>query len=96
MWNENSGAASNSSLIAAQLRHTVDLLRAEIKRTNTELAHYKDLSEHRLDELEAFKQDHEQRIRRLQESSTQFKVLASLATGGGLLSLINFIRAISI
>jgi len=95
MWNESRGAASNSSVIAAQLRHTVDLLKAEIKRTNIELAHYKDLSEHRLNDLETCKQDHEQRIRRLQESSTQFKVLAGLATGGGLLSLINFIRALS-
>jgi hypothetical protein len=46
----------------------------------------------RLDVLEAQAKDFENRLRQLQDSSTQFKVLASLATGGGLLSVISLLR----
>jgi len=85
----------NADLIAAQLRHTIDLLKAELARSNAALTHYKELSEQRLSELEAARRDHEERLRRLQESATQFKVLAGLATGGGLLSLIALVRMLS-
>jgi hypothetical protein len=84
-----------TDLIAAQLRHTIDLLKAELMRNNAELLHYKELSEQRLIELEEARRDHEERLRRLQESATQFKVLAGLATGGGLLSLIALVRMLS-
>jgi hypothetical protein len=36
--------------------------------------------------------DHEQRIRNIEVSSTQFKFLVSLAAGGGLLSIISLLR----
>lgn len=85
----------DSALIAAQLRHTIDLLKAEMARTNQQLAHYQALAEQRLGELEEAERDHEQRLRKLQESATQFKVLAGLATGGGLLSLISLLRTLS-
>ena len=84
-----------TDLIAAQLRHTIDLLKAELARNNAALLHYKELSEQRLIELEEARRDHEERLRRLQESATQFKVLAGLATGGGLLSLIALVRMLS-
>jgi len=84
-----------TDLIAAQLRHTIDLLKAELMRNNAALLHYKELSEQRLIELEEARRDHEERLRRLQESATQFKVLAGLATGGGLLSLIALVRMLS-
>jgi hypothetical protein len=86
---------ADSALIAAQLRHAVDLLKAEMARTSQQLSHYQALAEQRLGELEAAERDHEQRLRRLQESATQFKVLAGLATGGGLLSLIALLRTLS-
>ena len=81
-------------LIAEQLRHTIDLLRAEIIQTRTALEHSTRLSDQRLATLERQTADFEQRIRALQESATQFKVLAGLATGGGLLSLLSLIRFI--
>jgi uncharacterized membrane protein YdbT with pleckstrin-like domain len=86
---------AQADLIAVQLRHTIDLLKAEMQRTNAELMHYKELSEQRLNELETCKRDHEERLRRLQESATQFKVLAGLSTGGGLLSLIALLRLLT-
>ena len=66
-----------AELIAEQLRHTINLLRAELKMAN-----------HRLNTLERQSQDYEQRLRALTDSATQFKVLAGLATGGGLVSLL--------
>lgn len=83
-----------SALIAEQLHHAIDLLRAEIKAIRTDQQHADQLADHRLQSLERQVADFEQRIRGLQESATQFKLLSSLAIGGGLLSLINLVRAI--
>ncbi len=73
----------SARLIAEQISHTVDLLRAEMK-----------MVDQRLTMLEKASADYEQRLRQLTDSATQFKVLAGLATGGGLLSLIALVRAI--
>ena len=81
-----------AALIAEQLRHTVDLLRSELQLLRTTQGHADRLTDQRLALLERQTVDFEQRIRSLQESATQFKLLAGLATGGGLLSLINLIR----
>jgi hypothetical protein len=72
-----------AELIAEQLRHTINLLRAELKMAN-----------HRLCTLERQSQDYEQRLRGLTDSATQFKVMAGLATGGGLLSVILLLRSV--
>ena len=48
----------------------------------------------RLATLEAQAADFEKRLRTLTESATQFKLLVSLAVGGGLLSLIELIRSL--
>jgi len=88
------GFDSQAALVAEQLSHTIDLMRADIKSIRTDQQHADELANHRLTSLERQVLDFEQRIRSLQESATQFKLLSSLAIGGGLLSLISLIRAI--
>jgi hypothetical protein len=61
----------------------VDLLKADQR-----------MAEQRIATLEKQAADYEERIRRLTESATQFKLLVSLAAGGGLLSVISLIRAL--
>lgn len=70
-------------LLSEQLTHTLDLVRSELNMVN-----------HRLAQLEEQKKDHETRLRTLTETATQFKVLASLATGGGLLSILSLLKLI--
>ena len=84
----------DSALIAEQLRHTVDLLRADINTLKCDNDHMREIFETRLITLEKAAIDYEARLRALQESSTQFKFLASLATGGGLLSLIVLLKTL--
>jgi len=67
--------------LSEQLTHTLDLVKAELRMVN-----------HRLEQLEKDQEDHEKRIRQLTDSSTQFKVLAGLATGGGLLSIASLLK----
>ena len=86
------GPNPDADLIASQFSHALDLLRAENKALAKELEHYRQLADSRLTQLEKATEDYETRLRSLQDSSTQFKVLAGLATGGGLLSLITLIR----
>jgi hypothetical protein len=81
-------------LIAEQLTHAIDLMKAEITATRSDLSHYQDLANQRLDQLETCKKDHEDRLRQVQDTATQFKVLAGLATGGGLLSLISLLKTL--
>ena len=52
------------------------------------------MSQLRLKSLEDQAQDFEKRVRELTESATQFKLLVSLAVGGGLLSLVELIRSL--
>jgi len=72
-----------AKLIAEQFQHVIDLMKSEQR-----------MIEERLIRLEKASEDHEQRLRQLTDSATQFKVLAGLSTGGGLLSLIALARAI--
>jgi hypothetical protein len=52
------------------------------------------MSDLRLKTLEAQAVDYEKRLRELTESATQFKLLVSLAVGGGLLSLVDLLRGL--
>ena len=70
-----------AALIAEQLAHQLDLLRGELK-----------LAQQRLETLEGRAADYEQRLRNLTDGVTQFRLLAGLATGGGLLSLVGLLR----
>jgi hypothetical protein len=79
-------------LIAEQLGHTLDLIKAEMAAMRAEQAHLAEMSELHLKPLESQAADFEKRLRELTESATQFKLLVSLAVGGGLLSVVELIR----
>jgi hypothetical protein len=81
-------------LIAEQLGHTLDLIRAEISSLQVEQAHQAGMSSLRLTALEDKAADFEKRLRELTESATQFKLLVSLAVGGGMLSVIALLRSL--
>jgi hypothetical protein len=88
----NSEAETHNRLIAEQLGHTLDLIRAELSASKADQKHDRQMVSLRLDTLEAQAADFEKRLRELTESATQFKLLVSLAVGGGLLSLIELVR----
>ena len=81
-----------SDLVAEQLLHTFDKIKNELDLVRKDVDHESEITRLRLAALEEAAKDFENRLRALQESSTQFKVLASLATGGGLLSVISLLR----
>lgn len=85
---------AQNRLIAEQLGHTLDLIKAELAATQADQEHITEMSTLRLKTLEAQAADFEKRLRELTESATQFKLLVSLAVGGGLLSLIELIRSL--
>jgi uncharacterized protein involved in exopolysaccharide biosynthesis len=85
---------SQNRLIAEQLGHTLDLIRAEISSIQAEQVHQVEMSTLRLKSLEDKAGDFEKRLRDLTESATQFKLLVSLAVGGGLLSVIALMRSL--
>lgn len=76
-------ADPTTELIAERIRHALDLQAAEIRALQTAL-----------DDLRRDADDHETRLRQLTETSTQFKLLVALSTGGGLLGLISLLRAL--
>jgi len=83
-----------SRLITEQLAHTLDLIRAELSSLQAEQAHQAEMSTLRLSTLEDKAIDFEKRLRELTESATQFKLLVSLAVGGGMLSVIALLRSL--
>jgi hypothetical protein len=85
---------TTNRLIAEQLGHTLDLIKSELATTRAEQEHTTEMSFMRLKALEAQAADFEKRLRELTESATQFKLLVSLAVGGGLLSLIELVRSL--
>ena len=76
-------AATDVDLLAEQLSHTLDLVKADLR-----------MMELRVRAAEETVKDHEERLRAVTDSATQFKVLAGLATGGGLLSIISLLDLI--
>jgi len=85
---------THNRLIAEQLGHTMDLIKAETSAMRAEHSHLTEIADLRLKTLEAQAIDFEKRLRELTESATQFKLLVSLAVGGGLLSIIELIRSL--
>lgn len=71
------------ALVAEQFSHAVDLLKAETRRQAEKIT-----------ALEKQTADFETRIRDLTATSTQFKFLASLAMGGGALSIIALLKVL--
>jgi len=88
-------AAVPAALVAEQLGRTLDRVRGELSLLAERQQSADKLSEMRLAALEARASDYEARLRALQESAVQFKLLASLATGGGLLSILALLKALS-
>lgn len=82
-------------LITEQLRHTLDLLKAELDALNRQALHDREMAIHRITQLEENQRDHEARLRALQDGVTSFKVWSGLASGGSsLVALIALLRAI--
>ena len=81
-----------NELVAEQLRHTLDLLQAELDMLAADHSHGAELYNLRLALLEAQAADFEQRLRKLSDSATQFRLLASLGSGGGLLGILTLLR----
>jgi methyl-accepting chemotaxis protein len=73
----------SAQLVAEQFSHAVDLLKAETRRQAEKIT-----------SLEEQAKDFETRIRDLTDAATQFKFLASLAMGGGALSIIALIKVL--
>lgn len=70
-------------LIAEQLRHAIDLLKAESNMLNLRIA-----------ALEKGKDDHENRIRNLTDGVTSFRVWSGLASGGSsIMSIVALVKA---
>jgi chaperonin cofactor prefoldin len=85
---------NQEELVAEKIAHTVDMLRFELKSVRTQLDHSEKLATSRLEALESNQRDQEARLRQVQDAAVQFKVLAGLATGGGLISVVALLRAI--
>lgn len=84
-------------LIAEQIKHTVDMMRAEIAGLRSDIAHIGDIANHRLTNLEKCQDDMESRLRAATDGVTQFKVWSGLSNGfSSLLSIAAFIRTITL
>jgi hypothetical protein len=92
--NERESPSSNAELLGEQLRHMIDLLKADIEALERERRHDRELYDRRIAHLEQEREDHEQRIRSLQDGAVTFKVWSGLANGGsGLVAIAALIRA---
>jgi len=86
---------TSAALLAEQLRHTVDLLRAELDSLRRTQEHERTMAYHRLACMEKRADDHEARLRAATDGVTQFKVFSGLASGGSsILAIVAFIRSI--
>jgi hypothetical protein len=82
------------ALIAEQMKHANTLLRADVEALRAEQAHYRELTNLRLGELETARSDQETRLRSATDGITQFKVYSSLINGGSsLLSILALLKA---
>ncbi|MEN6436802.1 MAG: hypothetical protein ABFD58_13405 [Anaerolineaceae bacterium] len=83
-----------AALLAEQLNHAIDLLKADLTSLETQLAHTTSLLEQHLTELEHQTEDHEQRLRAVSDGVTQLKVYSSLLSGSSsILSLAALIKS---
>lgn len=92
--NDDNTESLEARLIAEQLRHTIDLIKADNLALKAEIEHDREIYTLKLQNLDKFSVDVEARLRAVTDGVTQFKVLAGLATGGGLLSIISLIRSL--
>jgi hypothetical protein len=89
-----SAIEEQAALFAEQMRHALDLLRAEVDTLRALHEHDMEMCSLRLTSLETAVRDHELRIRADTDGVTQFKMWAGLASGGsGLMALAALIRS---
>ena len=74
--------ADEGALVAEQLRHTLDLLNAELEALRQGAEHERAILDLRVTSLEHSRDDHEARLRNIQDGVTSFKVWTSLGNGG--------------
>ena len=85
---------NEAALIAEQVKHALDLLRAEIGALESQQTCDRLMMDHRLAALEALARDHEERLRDATDGVVQFKVWSTLGSGGsGLLALAALVRS---
>jgi hypothetical protein len=75
-------------LVAEQMKHALDLMRADIEAIRAQAQHNQAMTSHRLTSLENCGQDHENRIRAATDGVTQFKMYSSLVSGGTFITAI--------
>ena len=82
------------TLITEQVNHLLDLQQGQINALKAEVSHLRDMNDMRLKAVETFTQDHEIRLRSVSEGNTQFKLIAGVGGGAGLIGLISIIRSL--
>lgn len=82
------------ALLVEQIKHTIDLTRADVNAIRAQLEHDREMNHQRLKALEERAGDHEQRLRAATDGVTQFKFFAGLVSGGSeIVSIIALIKA---
>ncbi len=80
-------------LFAQQLKHTIDLLRFEIKNIEIAQEHHKEMADQRFAELEECSRDFEERIRVIKDDVTRSKSIYNLSSAGStFMSLVALLR----
>ena len=80
-------------LIAAQLKHTMDLIRFDLDKIKGTIDHSNQNNDLRLDRIEECIKDHETRIRCMQKDVTKNNVIYGVSSlGSSLLSSIALLR----
>ncbi|MCD4674229.1 MAG: hypothetical protein K8R77_16315 [Anaerolineaceae bacterium] len=84
-----------AALIAEQMHHALDLMRAEIDLLKARQASNIELIDHRLLRLEGQIGDHEARLQEATQGVTQFKVWSGLTSGSSsILAVAAFLKAV--
>ena len=84
----------DTALIAEQISHALDLMKADLAAIKAEGNHRQELNVFRLEALEGQGRDHETRIRSAHDGVVQFKLFSGLASGGSsILAVIALIKA---
>ena len=85
---------AQDSLVTEQVKHALDLFKADLDAIRATEAHHNEMTNLRLTNAEHTIVDHEERIRSAHDGVTQFKLFAGLASGGSsILAVISLIKA---
>lgn len=86
---------AHAALIAEQMHHALDLMRAEIDLLKARQTSNMEMMDHRLSRLEMQIRDHELRLQEATQGVTQFKVWSGLTSGSSsVLAVIAFLKAV--